>query len=125
MAFAGCPADVLHDPLRRRFSVYGFLSHLHSLMVTMSQKSSATQATKSVSQALMPDKTRSGKRCQSPAVNGKRRCRMHGGAEGSGAPKGNQNALKHGQYTKRAIEERRELRRFIREADKFLEEFKS
>src|SRR5665811_2327157 len=42
MAFAGCPADVLHDPLRRRFSVYGFLSHLHSLMVTMSQKSSAT-----------------------------------------------------------------------------------
>jgi len=50
---------------------------------------------------------------------------MHGDAEGSGAPKGNQNALKHGQYTKRAIEERRELRRFIREADKFLEEFKS
>ena len=37
MAFAGCPADVLHNPLRRRFSVYGFLSHLHSLMVTMSQ----------------------------------------------------------------------------------------
>ena len=48
---------------------------------------------------------------------------MHGGAEGSGAPKGNQNALKSGDYTKRAIEERRELRRLIREADKFLEEF--
>ena len=33
----------------------GFLSHLHSLMVTMSQKSSVSQAVKSVSQALMPD----------------------------------------------------------------------
>ena len=31
------------------------LSHLHSLMVTMSQKSSVPQAIKSVSQALMPD----------------------------------------------------------------------
>lgn len=50
---------------------------------------------------------------------------MHGGAEGSGAPKGNQNALKHGRYTKRAIEERRELRRLMREADKFLEEIES
>ena len=50
---------------------------------------------------------------------------MHGGAEGSGAPKGNQNALKFGYYTKRAIEERRELKRLIREADKFLEEFES
>ena len=32
-----------------------FLSHLHSLMVTMSQKSSVPQPPKSVSQALMPD----------------------------------------------------------------------
>jgi uncharacterized protein YjcR len=29
---------------------------------------------------------------------------MHGGAFGSGAPKGNQNALKHGRYTKRIKE---------------------
>jgi hypothetical protein len=36
MALAGCTADVLHDPHRRRFRVQGFLSHLHSLMVTMS-----------------------------------------------------------------------------------------
>lgn len=47
------------------------------------------------------------------------------GAEGSGAPKGNRNALKHGRYTKRAIEERRGLRRLIREAEKFLEEFET
>src|SRR5665213_1803617 len=55
MAFAGCPTDVLHETLGRRFSVCGFLSHLHSLMVTMSQKSSLPQAAKSVSQALMSD----------------------------------------------------------------------
>jgi len=30
-------------------------------------------------------KTRSGKPCRSPAVDGKKRCRMHGGAPGSGA----------------------------------------
>ena len=65
-------------------------------------------------------KTRRGKPCQSPAVNGKRRCRMHGGAEGSGAPKGNRNALKHGLYTKEAIEERKKLRKFIRDADRHL-----
>lgn len=50
---------------------------------------------------------------------------MHGGAEGSGAPEGNQNALKHGRYTKKAIEERRELKRLIRESGKFLEKFES
>ena len=35
----------------------GFLSHLHSLMVTMSQKSSIPQAAKSVSQVLKSDTT--------------------------------------------------------------------
>ena len=44
-------------------------------------------------------KTRSKKPCQSPAMpNG--RCRMHGGPS-PGAPSGNQNALKHGRYSKR------------------------
>ena len=47
---------------------------------------------------------------------------MHGGAPGSGAPKGNKNALKHGLYTKEAIAERRALREFIREATQKLEE---
>lgn len=40
-------------------------------------------------------KTRGGEPCQAPAVRGKARCRMHGG-KGSGAPKGNHNAWKHG-----------------------------
>ena len=52
---------------------------------------------------------RSGKPCQSPAANGKRRCRMHGGAVGSGAPVGNKNALRHGRYTTEATARRRQL----------------
>uniref|UniRef100_UPI00344B00C0 hypothetical protein n=1 Tax=Sphingomonas sp. TaxID=28214 RepID=UPI00344B00C0 len=39
--------------------------------------------------------TRNGTTCQSPAVKGSPRCRMQGG-KGSGAPKGNRNAWKHG-----------------------------
>jgi uncharacterized protein YjcR len=51
-------------------------------------------------------RTRNGNACRAPAVRGKRRCRMHGGARGSGAPRGNQNALKHGSFAKEAIEQR-------------------
>jgi glucans biosynthesis protein len=69
-------------------------------------------------------KTRKGPPCRAPAVAGKARCRMHGGAPGSGAPKGNRNALKHGLYTREAIEERRLLRAFIREAGAFMKEHK-
>ena len=58
--------------------------------------------------------------CRAPAVKGKRRCRMHGGAIGSSAPKGNQNALKHGVFTKAAILERAEMREFIKESEEFL-----
>ena len=59
-------------------------------------------------------RTRSGRPCQSPAVRNRRRCRMHGGAPGSGAPMGNQNALKHGHYTAEAIAQRRELAAHLR-----------
>ena len=47
-------------------------------------------------------RTRRGSRCRSPAVKGRARCRMHGGATGSGAQAGNRNALKHARYTARA-----------------------
>ncbi len=67
-------------------------------------------------------RTRKGTPCQSPAVSGKARCRMHGGASGSGAPIGNQNALKHGMYTKAALEESRALRRLIRKMQESLQE---
>ena len=43
-------------------------------------------------------KTRSGSLCRSPKITGGKRCRMHGG-KGSGAPKRNRNALKHGAHT--------------------------
>ena len=62
-------------------------------------------------------RTRLGQSCRSPAVHGKKRCRMHGGAAGSGAPIGNQNALKEGSYTGEAIELRRaraHLKRCVR-----------
>lgn len=47
-------------------------------------------------------KTRQRTACKSPAVSDKKRCRMHGGAKGSGAPVGNHNALKMGFTTKKA-----------------------
>jgi len=66
-------------------------------------------------------KTRKGTPCKNPPVTGKRRCRMHGGAPGSGAPLGNRNALKHGYYTAEAIEARKEARRILDESWDFLE----
>jgi uncharacterized protein YjcR len=65
-------------------------------------------------------RNRSGKPCRSPAVSGKRRCRMHGGAPGSGAPRGNKNALKHGFFTREAIAERRQLRELPRQSRNLL-----
>jgi uncharacterized protein YjcR len=59
-------------------------------------------------------RTRSGNPCRSPAVRGKNRCRMHGGAAGSGAPIGNKNAVRHGHYTAEAIAERRAVAALIR-----------
>lgn len=67
-------------------------------------------------------KTRSGKPCRSPIVRGRKRCRMHGGAKGAGAPPGNQNALKHGLYTSQAMEERKMLSRLMRDSQKLLEQ---
>lgn len=68
-------------------------------------------------------KTRKGTPCRSPAVGGKARCRMHGGAKGSGAPRGNANALKHGHFTRKALEERRMLSRMLREMRETLGKF--
>jgi hypothetical protein len=69
-------------------------------------------------------KTRRGGACRSPAVTGKKRCRMHGGAPGSGAPTANQNAHKHGLFTGDAIAERRQIHALLGEARKLLEEMK-
>ena len=47
---------------------------------------------------------------------------MHGGAKGSGAPKGNANALKHGLYTRDALDERKALSAFIRQTRKLAQD---
>jgi uncharacterized protein YjcR len=47
---------------------------------------------------------------------------MHGGAAGSGAPRGNKNALKHGQSTREAIEERRGLRALLRQSRSLIQQ---
>jgi uncharacterized protein YjcR len=49
---------------------------------------------------------------------------MHGGAEGSGAPRGNKNALKHGRFTREAIEERRQLLALLRESNALIRSIK-
>ena len=68
-------------------------------------------------------KTRKGTPCQAPALSGKARCRMHGCAAGSGAPKGNQNALKHGLYTKEALALRKHVRQLLRHGKELIEKF--
>jgi hypothetical protein len=69
-------------------------------------------------------KTRSGGSCRSAAVRGKSRCRMHGGAKGSGGQHGNHNARRHGLFTSDAISDRRQIRDLLGEAQKFLQTIK-
>lgn len=52
-------------------------------------------------------KTRSGSPCRRYPVAGKHRCRLHGGAPGSGAPSGERNGnYRHGGYSAEKIAER-------------------
>jgi len=48
---------------------------------------------------------------------------MHGGAPGTGAPRGNKNALKHGFYTREAIESRRDARDLVRQSHGLIKTF--
>ena len=59
-------------------------------------------------------RTRRGTPCQQAAVTGRKRCRMHGGAEGSGSPPGNRKAFKHGRYSAEAIARQREVAALLR-----------
>lgn len=68
--------------------------------------------------------TRTGRSCQSPAVSGKRRCRMHGGATGSGAPPGNKNAFKTGVYTGEAIDMRMAVRALLNASRELMDKLK-
>ena len=60
-------------------------------------------------------RTRRGSLCQCPANRGKARCRLHGGASGSGAPKGEANgSFKHGAWMNEAVELRRAASRLLK-----------
>ena len=47
---------------------------------------------------------------------------MHGGAKGSGAPPGNQNALKTGLHTREMIEYGRQIAKLIRQSRKTIDD---
>jgi hypothetical protein len=53
-------------------------------------------------------KTRTGGKCRRAPAKGKARCRLHGGAAGSGAPFGPMNgSWRHGRYSREAREQRK------------------
>jgi hypothetical protein len=61
-------------------------------------------------------RTRAGHPCKQAAVTGRARCRMHGGAHGSGGPQGNRNGnFKHGLYTHEAKTLRKAMRAKVRQ----------
>ncbi|WP_420854223.1 HGGxSTG domain-containing protein [Sphingopyxis granuli] len=61
-----------------------------------------------------------GTACQSPAVRNKKRCRMHGGAKGSGAQPGNKNAMTHGLRTAKYRAHAKRIRGLIAEAKRLV-----
>ena len=63
-----------------------------------------------------------GKPCRCPAIRGKARCRVHGGAKGSGAPRYNVNALKHGETTTKTKAFRLEIKCAIQHSKKLVNE---
>ncbi len=67
-------------------------------------------------------KTRRGTTCQSPAVHGKQRCRLHGCGKGSGAPKGNTFAVTHGQTTAMVKAFRQDVRRALKASQALVDE---
>jgi glucans biosynthesis protein len=68
-------------------------------------------------------KTRQGTVCQSPAVKGRPRCRLHGcGGKGSGAPVGNTYAVTHGQTTAELKSFRQAVHKVIKESRELAQE---
>ncbi|WP_414642036.1 HGGxSTG domain-containing protein [Brevundimonas sp.] len=59
-------------------------------------------------------RTRAGTPCQSPAIKGKRRCRMHGG-KSPGAPRGEANGnYVRGRWTQQTIAARGSVRALVK-----------
>ena len=66
---------------------------------------------------------RNGGPCDARPAPGKRRCRNHGGAPGTGAPKGNKNALKHGAYTAASRARVKAMRDYVRASQSFMDAY--
>lgn len=62
-------------------------------------------------------KRNNGAPCRSPAVRGKKRCRIHGGGKGSGGQLGNSNALRHGLSTRAMKWFKKNVRQAIRDSN--------
>lgn len=92
-------------------------------MKTTSRTEKKTYSFESAQRCGAKTKGNNGKPCRCPAMRGKARCRVHGGAKGSGAPHYNVNALKHGETTGEAKAFRLELRRMIQNSKKIIKEF--
>lgn len=67
-------------------------------------------------------KVNNGEPCRCPAIKGKSRCPLHGGAKGSGAPQGNSNALVHGASTAVIKAFKRKVRETLQLSKIFLDE---
>jgi hypothetical protein len=67
-------------------------------------------------------KTRAGHPCRQAAVRERSRCRMHGGAKGSGGPRGERNGrFIHGHHTREAKAIRKVIRARVREIKALLQ----
>ena len=111
-----CPLLPMRGKLKWRWSANGSVNWFCSGAGMQMNSKHLRNTSAMLSSPRCGARTRSGKPCRSPAVSGKQRCRMHGGAPGSGAPLGNQNALKHGIYTREALEERRLVQDLLRQS---------
>ncbi len=64
-------------------------------------------------------KRRDGLHCQKPRARGRSRCRLHGGAPSSGAPKGEANGrYSHGLLTEEFLQERIALSEILKRSTK-------
>ncbi|MDW9176992.1 HGGxSTG domain-containing protein [Legionella pneumophila] len=68
-------------------------------------------------------KGNNGKPCRCPAIKGKTRCRVHGGAKGSGAPRNNLNAFKHGCHTSDTKAFKQQIKHTICSSQTLLDDF--
>src|SRR6478609_4159121 len=71
-------------------------------------------------------RTRAGHPCKQAAVTGRARCRIHGGARGSGGPRGDRNGnFKHGLWTVENVLMRKAVSLKIRQTRALLQELNS